>query len=384
MTALSTAGLLRPSIRLLGRSVSSFLAIGALGFVVGIGLPAAIAPSVGQSSGVILGLGGVAILTFLGLAMWTKIRTGDESLTFYHHAIAVMVAVVAALVIGRQPLLPYLDLAMIGLAAFLVLGRIGCLTVGCCHGRPAGWGIRYSEEHRVEGLAWYLVDVSLVPVQAFEAVWTLVVVLGGGLVVLAAAAAPGAAHGAVLGWTIAAYAVGRFGLEFLRGDAERRWRLGFTEAQWTSLALAVGVAVAGAVGLLPFGAWQPVAVITVAAAIAFVALLRRGSRLHLLLRADHIHQVAEMVEAAHRSAIARPDAPPAIGFTGLGVRVSASHVDTDLGLAHVYGISGEGDGLAHIEAAAIGDLIVRLRHRGASSRLLEGHDGVHHMLVLET
>jgi Prolipoprotein diacylglyceryl transferase len=383
MTALRSAGLLRPSIGLLGRSVSSFLAIGALGFVVGIGLPAAIAPSIGQSSAVILGLGGVAILTFLGLAMWTKIRTGDESLTFYHHAIAVIAAVVAALVVGGQPLLPYLDLASIGLAAFLVLGRIGCLTVGCCHGRPAGWGIRYSEAHRAEGLAWYLVDIPLVPVQAFEAMWTLVVVLGGGLLILGSAAGL-AAHGAVLGWTIAAYAVGRFGLEFFRGDAERRWRLGFTEAQWTSLALAVGVALAGVVGLLPYAAWEPAAAVAVAVALAFVALRRRGSRLHLLLRADHIHQVAEMVEAAHISAIARPDAPPAIGFTGLGVRVSASHVDTDVGLAHVYGISGEGNGLAHAEAAAIGDLIVRLRHRGASSRLLEGHGGVHHMLVLET
>ena len=378
MTALTSVGLLRPSIRLLGRSVSSFLAIGALGFVVGIGLPAVIAPSVGRSTGVIAGLGGVAILVFLGLAMWTKVRTGDESLTFYHHAVAVIVAVVAALVVGGQPILPYLDLAMIGFAAFLVLGRIGCLTVGCCHGRPAGWGIRYSQEHRVEGLPWYLVDVALVPVQALEAGWVLVVVLGGGLAMLGAAD-----PGIVLAWTVSSYAVGRFCLEFLRGDAERRWRHGFTEAQWTSLVLAAAVAVAVVVGWLPFAAWQLAGPVSIAVAMVVVTVRRRSSRLHLLLRADHVHQVAEMVEAAHRSALARPDAPPAIGFTGLGVRVSAGHVETDLGLAHLYSISSEWDVLRHREAAEIGDLIVRLRHRGASARLLEGYNGVHHVLVLE-
>ena len=377
-SSVGTTRLLRPSIDVLGRSISSFFTIGALGFVVGIGLPAAIATSLGRSSAVILGLGAVAILTFLGLAMWTRIRTGDESLTFYHHAIAVILAVVAALVIGGQPLLPYLDLAMIGFAAFLVLGRIGCLTVGCCHGRPADWGIRYSEAHRVEGLPWYLVGVTVVPVQALEAGWVLVVVLGVGLAMLGAAD-----PGTVLGWTICSYAVGRFWFEFVRGDAERRWRRGFTEAQWTSLALAVAVTIAGIVGLAPFAPWQPAAAVSIAAAMAVVTWRRRSSRLHLLLRADHIHQVAEMVEAAHRSSLARPDNPPAIGFTGLGVRVSAGHVDTDLGLAHLYSISSELDRLRHREAAAIGDLIVRLRHRGASARLLEGRGGVHHVLVVE-
>jgi Prolipoprotein diacylglyceryl transferase len=377
-SAIGTARLLRPSIDVLGRSVSSFFAIGAVGFLVGIGLPALIAPSVGRSSGVILGLGGVAILTFLGLAMWTRIRTGDESLTFYHHAIAVIAAVLATLVVGGQPILPYLDLAMIGFAAFLVFGRIGCFTVGCCHGRPADWGIRYSEMHRVEGLPWYLVGVTVAPVQALEAGWVLLVVLGGGLAMLGPAD-----PGTVLGWTICSYAVGRFSFEFLRGDAERRWRLGFTEAQWTSLALAVAVTVAGAGGWLPFAAWQPAAAVSIAAAMVLVTWRRRSSRLHLLLRADHIHQIAEMVEAAHRSALVRPDAPPAIGFTGLGVRVSAGHVDTDLGLAHLYSISNEFGRLRHREAAAIGDLIVRIRHRGASARLLEGNEGVHHVLVVE-
>src|SRR5262245_30578881 len=161
MTALSSAGLLRPSIQLFGRSVSSFLAIGAVGFAAGIAAPAALAGSVGLSSGVILGLGGVAILTFLGLAMWTKIRTGEESLTFYHHVIAVVVAVVATLVIAGQPVLRYLDLAMVGLASFLVLGRIGCLAVGCCHGRPAAWGVRYFGEHRVREVVWYYVGYPL-------------------------------------------------------------------------------------------------------------------------------------------------------------------------------------------------------------------------------
>ena len=39
------------------------------------------------------------------------------------------------------PVLPYLDLTCLGLGIFLVCGRQGCLMVGCCHGKPCGWGI---------------------------------------------------------------------------------------------------------------------------------------------------------------------------------------------------------------------------------------------------
>ncbi len=378
MTALTSATLLRPTIRLFGQTTSSFLALGALGFVAGIGLPALLAPLVGRSPLVILAMGALAIGTFLVLAMWTKVRTGEESLTFYHHAIAVSVVLVAGLVAGGEPLLPYLDLAMVGLATFLVLGRIGCLVVGCCHGRPADWGVRYSAAHRQEGLPWYLVNVALVPVQAFEAGWTLVVVLGGGLVVLGSGAA-----GAVLGWSVATYAVGRFGLEFLRGDPDRTWRRGFSEAQWTSLALALAVTIAAAAGLIPFASWQPAAVVVIAAGIVVVAVRRRHSRIHLLLRADHVHHVAEVADGTHRAALADPSDPAPIGVTGLGVRLSVSHVDTDLGLAHVYGLSGEFERLRHGEAAAIGRLIVQLRHPSATWRLLDGQNEIHHVLVLE-
>ena len=379
MNAVSVDLLVRPSVRLASRQISSFHLLGATGFASGIGLAAALAGPVGLDPVVVLTMGGLAIATFLGLAMWTKITTGDESLTFYHHAIAVTAVLVGYLVVTARPLVAYLDLAMIGFGAFLFWGRLGCLAVGCCHGRPGPWGIEYTAPHRDEGLPWYLVGVPLVPVQAFEALWSLVVVLGGGLVLLALGS-----PGDVLGWAIATYAVGRFGLEFFRGDADRRWRGGFSEAQWTSLGLTLGVLGTGVVGALPLGPWLPAAVLAVAGGMALVTWRRRGTSLHLLLRPDHVHQVAEMAEAAHRAHLADPSAPIAIGQTALGVQISAGHVPTDVGLGHLYSLSGTIEPLRHHEAAAIGQLLLRLRHpKGATARLLDGESGVHHVLVLE-
>jgi hypothetical protein len=50
--------------------------------------------------------------------------------------------------------------------------------------------------------------------------------------------------------------VGRFYFEFLRGDSERPYYFGFSEAQWTSLAI-VCVAIAVEMrGFLPFHLWH--------------------------------------------------------------------------------------------------------------------------------
>ena len=99
----------------------------------------------------------VAIAAFFALVMATKIITGEERIIYYHHEIAVMLMAALFLRINRQPLFPYLDITIIGIGTFLIFGRIGCLMMGCCHGRPHRWGVRYSEEHAAFGFPSYLV-----------------------------------------------------------------------------------------------------------------------------------------------------------------------------------------------------------------------------------
>src|SRR5262249_61119424 len=106
--------------------------------------------------------------TFLGIIMTTKPITGQERIIYYPHEIAVSLAAAGLLWLTSEPLLPYLDITILGIGAFLACGRIGCLMVGCCHGRPSGWGIRYTPDHAAAGFTDYYVGVVLFPIQLVE------------------------------------------------------------------------------------------------------------------------------------------------------------------------------------------------------------------------
>jgi hypothetical protein len=188
----------------------------------------------------------VAFLTFLGLALAWKVATGVEQLTYYHHQIAVIVTTGLVLHMSGQQVLAYLDVIILGVGLFTAAGRVGCFLVGCCHGRPWHRGFAYGPAHVDAGSPSYLVGVRLLPVQLAESALLLALVGVGAAVALA-----GDRPGEALVWYVVAYAVGRFGLEFLRGDAARPYLLGFSEAQWTSVVLAWVAAAAGVGGLQP-------------------------------------------------------------------------------------------------------------------------------------
>jgi prolipoprotein diacylglyceryltransferase len=245
-----------PHVHVGGRALPAFQVCGATGFVLGTALAAALGAQRSFGAGLVLAMAAAVAATFLLVAMATKVVTGTESLTFYHHAaVALATAAVVAALAGAS-VRSALDLAAIGLGTFLACGRIGCLVVGCCHGRPWTRGVRYSLDHAAEGFPGYLVGVRLVPVQAIESAAVAVVVA-----VASAAWLRGAAPGSVIAGTVLSYAGLRFVLEFARGDAERRYLLGFSEGQWSSLVVSTLIIGLGAVGVLP---WQPAAVAVVA------------------------------------------------------------------------------------------------------------------------
>ena len=158
--------------------------------------------------------------------------TGEEKLIYYHHEIAESLNIALFLWLIHQPLLPYLDISILGIGTFLFCGRLGCLMVGCCHGRPSAWGVRYREEHVAGGFAPYLVGVRLFPIQAVEFLWVFCMVVFGINIFLG-----DLPPGTTLVWYVVAYDTGRFYFEFLRGDAERPYIWGFSQPQWISVIL---------------------------------------------------------------------------------------------------------------------------------------------------
>jgi prolipoprotein diacylglyceryltransferase len=125
------------------RYYSAFQVCGYTGLVLAVLLSMILAIYRGLSPLIMGGVIGTAMLTFLGLAMATKIITGEEQLIYYHHEIAIMIMAAIFLKLLNQPLLLYLDITILGIGIFLACGRVGCLMVGCCHGRPHKLGVCY-------------------------------------------------------------------------------------------------------------------------------------------------------------------------------------------------------------------------------------------------
>jgi prolipoprotein diacylglyceryltransferase len=115
-----------------------------MGCALGIGL----SMSRGLALWVMFAIVPLAILIFLMLAMATKMVVGDETLVYYHQEIAVISGIGLFLRALHQPVLPYVDIAILGIGVTLAFGRIGCVLAGCCYGRPFKWGVRYTDESR--------------------------------------------------------------------------------------------------------------------------------------------------------------------------------------------------------------------------------------------
>jgi phosphatidylglycerol:prolipoprotein diacylglycerol transferase len=120
----------------------------------------------------------------------------------------------------------------------LAFGRMGCLGAGCCHGRPADWplgvevpwSVRY---HELGHVPEALLAVPLHPSPLYEALFAL-----GVFVALQRLHRAPPYGGAVLVGLLGGYSVGRFVLEFFRGDLERGVQTGmpFSIPQLSALA----------------------------------------------------------------------------------------------------------------------------------------------------
>lgn len=228
----------------------------AAAFVIGAGAFVALSAHLGVSPWAALLAVALDSAGFLAVREICRWRRGHRSLVLLEHAGAAAACTVGTMGTTGQPLAHALDAAMIAMAAMLAVGRVGCLFGGCCHGRPAGRGVRYP--WMPPWLSGKHMGVRLVPVQGMEALG--LAILAGVGVAVADTAVPGSPAAVVA----AGYAVLRFATELQRGD-RRRFLGPLSHNQWSCLAIITVVATAG---------W-PVVALVAAAAIALTSVLSR-------------------------------------------------------------------------------------------------------------
>ena len=360
-----------PEIRVFGRSLPAFRVMGYLGLLCSALLLLLTAAHAGLRWSVAAALVPTGALTFLALAMATKIFTGEERLIYNHHEVAVLAVSAAFLRLAGLPVLSYLDLTILGVGTFLAFGRIGCLMAGCCHGRPHRWGIRYSERNANLGFPQYYTGIRLFPIQALESLWVLCAVAVGTLQVWNSSP-PGAA----LAWYLVAYNLGRFAFEFLRGDPLRPYLAIFSEAQWTSLLLLWLVAWAELSHVLPFRSWHVGAALLLTAAMAALAPVLKRSSKHRLLRPDHIRELMRIVEAAPS-----PTRRVLVLRTSAGVQISQGRIAANGGGLTQFTLSLRQGGLTEPVARVLAGEIARLKHSADPGEVVPGGNGIFHLLI---
>lgn len=332
----------------------------------------------------LLGITGTVILTFYVLMMITKIVARGEVIIYYHHEIAVIAAGALFLRLTNQPVLPYLDILVLGLGVFLACGRIGCLMVGCCHGRPCRWGVSYGQDHARAGFPRYLVDVKLFPIQAVESILASCIVACGYLLLLRL-------HkpGSVLAFYILAYACVRFCLEFFRGDAGRPYLFGFSEAQWTSIILSIVILIDKRFKIVWGSEWHWAFPASLGTAMIFLSLWRQLDRSHRfnLLHPRHVREVVTAIEhldALMDDACANPQTTEPgtihVAQTSRGYRLSAGKTRGASGFFTHYCLSKRDGTLTPDAARLLARLIRNFQPRCASFVVVEGREGVFHIL----
>ena len=147
----------------------------------------------------------------------------------------ILAVVVAFWYIGRHrlPFWTTCDVFAPGIALGHVTGRLGCLTAGCCYGRPTDvpWAITFTNPLAAANVGTPL-GVALHPTQVYEAGAELLI-----LGVLLGAERRGRPFVGRTFWAyLFLYAISRFIVEMYRGDP-RGMLFGFSTSQFISLVL---------------------------------------------------------------------------------------------------------------------------------------------------
>ena len=150
----------------------------------------------------------------------------------------------------RIPGWPAADVLAPGVALGQAIGRLGCFAAGCCWGLPTAvpWAVTFRDTYSARTVGTPM-DIALHPVQLYESLTAFAIFL-----LLLWLAPRKRFHGQIALSYVVLYSVGRFLLEFLRGDTSR-----------------------GSIG--PLSTSQFVAVVLVAGALLLLTRVRKSRRI---------------------------------------------------------------------------------------------------------
>ena len=147
--------------------------------------------------------------------IWTELVSLVQSAgVFYGGFLAALIVAVWFARHSGLALWPTLDVLAPATAIGQAIGRLGCLSAGCCFGKPAdcAWAVTFRNPIAQRTVGTPL-DVPLHPTQIYESLATL-----GLFFVLLWLAPRKRFHGQVAATYLLGYAVLRFVIEFFRGD----------------------------------------------------------------------------------------------------------------------------------------------------------------------
>jgi hypothetical protein len=230
------------------------------------------------------------------------------------------------------------------------------------------------------------VGVRLFPVQLVESLWVFSIVVVGITLVL---------HyrnpGEALAWYVIVYDMGRLCFEFMRGDPDRSYCLGFSQQQWISLILMLAVVSLEVLSILPFHSWHIVATSLVALIMIGVAISRRFRKVptHRILNPRHVKEVAEALalvsdggaESDARLRLKSVSAGIHVSCTSLGIQISGNRIK-DAGVEiHHYALSRRNGEMTEQIAKILAKLIRLLKHPDSSEEFITGSPSVFHVLI---
>jgi hypothetical protein len=373
--------------RRLFRPDTAFQTCGLTGLAIGLPFSMTLAAHAGLSPILMTVIGLASFVALLGTGMAAKILTGQETLIYYRDVIAIFAVAAAIPWILHRSVLAYLDVTILGSGIFLAFGRVGCLLVGCCHGRPCRWGVRYGEAHAHAGFAPWLVDVRLFPIQLVESLWVL-----GFVAVGTVWQWRGCSAGDIFSLYVVAYGAGRFCIEFFRGDDDRPYLGGFSEAQLTSVVLMSGAVILEGLGMLPAHAWHGpmLAVVVLATAVFALAWALRSSQARLSLTPKHLKEIAQAIRSrsvvkaapANGSRLDENRQPIQLARTSQGLLISGSLIRRSREMITQYSVSHPACYLTISDAVKLARLFAHFLEPSGCWRILLGNRGIIHLVFI--
>ncbi|MCR5356308.1 MAG: prolipoprotein diacylglyceryl transferase [Lachnospiraceae bacterium] len=159
---------------------------------------------------------------------------GSEGFVVYGGIITGILSIYIYSRIKKLDFITYMDLLSAPVAITQGLGRVGCFMAGCCYGKPTSshFGVVFPDGCLAPA------GVSLIPTQLISAAFDLAVAIF--LIIMFKKVRY---SGIISGLYLMFYGVGRFIIEFFRGDVERGTLAGLPTSQFLSIFMVIFAAI---------------------------------------------------------------------------------------------------------------------------------------------